>query len=194
MARIRTFIAVDIGDAIRSRVVALQQKLERTPGGVKWTEPDNLHLTLLFLGEVDKMEVLSICRLVEKESRKLAPFTMEIASLGAFPTPRRPKILWAGVTEGAEAIKDLHDFIEAPLVERGGYRREDRGYTPHLTLGRIGSEERDEAWSSIIAAHADWSAGSVTIDEVLVMSSELRRSGPVYDVMGRGRLEGKGIA
>ncbi len=191
MARTRTFIAVDPGEAIRQQALALQKQLTRGTDRVKWTEADNLHLTLQFLGEVERKETLAICQLVQRCAKSFPSFNLEVTGLGAFPTPRRPKIIWLGIGDGRDELIALHDRIEAPLAERGGYRREDRGYTPHLTLGRIASEEREDGWTEALAEHAGWSAGATLIDEVLVMSSELHRSGPVYSILGRAKLTGK---
>jgi len=188
MARIRTFIAVAIGPAIQERASALQEKLALTAAGVKWVEPGSMHITLLFLGQVAELDLVPICRIVNKGVRGIAPFDMAIGGLGVFPTPRRPKVLWAGVKEGAESMRQIHAHLEAPLLEQGGYRREERGYNPHLTLGRITHDERTSAWGPLLANYANWEGGTTRVEEVLVMSSELRRDGPVYTVMGRARL------
>lgn len=191
MARIRTFIAIDLGERVRARLSGLQEKLARTISDVKWVTADNLHLTLLFLGEVDALEVVSICREVKKAAEGVAPFTMEVVGVGAFPNLRRPKVLWTGVGAGAEELKLLHDLLEAPLLNLGCYRREERDYTPHLTLGRLTPEERGPEWGSLLAKHAEWEGGEVMVDEVLIMSSELQRQGPMYTVMGRFPLMGR---
>ena len=190
MARIRTFIAVGLDEAVRERAVALQGRLARTGPSVKWVEPENMHITLLFLGEVDELEVLAVCRAVEKAAKPLPPFAMNLVGLGCFPTPRRPKILWVGVKEGAEELRRLHATLEAPLLEMGCYRREERDYTPHLTLGRLTQEDRAGAWGPVLTKHADWECGETPVREVLVMSSELRREGPVYTVLSRAKLLG----
>src|SRR3954466_13821205 len=129
MARIRTFIAVDLAAGVKSRVTALQEKLGRSATGVKWVPPSNFHLTLLFLGEVEQLEVVSICRVVQKRAKTHAPFTLEVAGVGAFPNLRRPKILWAGIAEGVKELQALHADLEEGLLELGGYRREEREYT-----------------------------------------------------------------
>jgi RNA 2',3'-cyclic 3'-phosphodiesterase len=190
MSRIRTFIAVDIGDALRQRTAQLQQKLARAAPEVKWVEASNMHVTLLFLGEVNELDLVPICRILKEQTSGFPSFTLDIGGLGAFPTVRRPKILWAGIQEGADDLKQLHQRLEQPLMELGCYRREDRAYSPHLTLGRLTEDDRAEAWGPIIAEHADWHGGSVQIDKILVMSSELRRSGPAYTVIGRAHLDG----
>jgi RNA 2',3'-cyclic 3'-phosphodiesterase len=187
MARMRTFIAVDLSRGIKDRLTALQEKFGHSDSGVKWTRPENMHLTLLFLGEVEELEIVSICRVVQQRARKHVPFTVDVAGLGAFPNTRRPKILWAGVADGVTELRALHTDLEEGLLDLGCYRREDREYTPHLTLGRL-SHDQAEEWSATLAKHPDWEGGSMPVDEVLVMRSEMRRGGPEYSVLGRGRL------
>jgi 2'-5' RNA ligase len=191
MARIRTFIAVDLTGGVKDRLLRLQDQLGRAGPGVKWTPPANLHLTLLFLGEVEQLEVVSICRVVQQRARKHAPFSLDVAGLGAFPNARRPKILWAGITDGVAELRALHKDLEDGLLDLGCYRREDREYTPHLTLGRLSQDDRAEDWGSILAKHADWQGGTTPVDEVLVMASEMRKGGPEYSVLGRGPLAGR---
>jgi 2'-5' RNA ligase len=188
MARVRTFIAVDLSDAVKDNLTALQEELGRDAHGVKWTHVENMHLTLLFLGDVDHLEVVEICRVVQSRSRRHKSFTLQAEGLGAFPNNRRPKTLWAGITAGMDELRALHADLEEGLLELGCYRREDREYTPHLTLGRLSHEERSEEWAKVLAKQAHWQGGTTAVDELLVMSSELRRDGPEYSVMGRARL------
>jgi 2'-5' RNA ligase len=190
MARIRTFSAVDLYSGVKDRLTAIQKQLAEHSGNVKWVRLENLHLTLLFLGEVEQLDVVEICRVVQTRSRKHKPFMLEVQGLGAFPNSRRPKILWAGITDGVGILRKLHADLEEGLLELGCYRREDREYTPHLTLGRLNRDEGAEAWASVLAKHADWQGGTSPVDEVLVMASEMRRDGPEYSVMGRAPLGG----
>src|SRR5262245_32157842 len=140
MARLRTFIAVELEKGIRSRCVALQQSLGRSGGEVKWVEPDNIHVTLLFLGEVDEREVHELCRAVCETCSGFEPFALSVEGLGCFPNARRPRVVWVGVGAGAARLVALHDALETPLLELGCYRREERRYTPHVTLGRVKSD------------------------------------------------------
>jgi RNA 2',3'-cyclic 3'-phosphodiesterase len=189
--RLRTFIALDPGKAIRDRLVALQESLARGGGELKWVEPENLHVTLLFLGEVDEREVPKVCRVVAERSQGHAAFPMVVETVGCFPTPRRPRVVWVGVGEGQGQVVTLHDAVEEGLLELGGYRREARRYTPHITLGRVKREEGGgEELAGLLAKKADWQAGETTVREVLVMSSQLTPEGPVYSVLSRAPLRG----
>jgi 2'-5' RNA ligase len=191
MARVRTFIAVEVGPSVRAAAVALQQALAKSGAEVKWVEPTNLHITLLFLGEVDEREVHTVCRAVDGAVRGEPPFAVRVCGVGAFPTPRRPKTVWAGITDGAEELTRLYDLLERPLIELGCYRREERGYTPHLTLGRVKAEADGNTLAAELPKHRTWDGGPVPVDEVVVFASELRRDGPVYTPLGRSKLRGR---
>jgi 2'-5' RNA ligase len=185
MARVRTFIAIELDAGVRQRLVALQGELGGSAEGVKWVEPENLHLTLLFLGDVRQTELVDVCRAVSDVARQHAAFPMRMAGLGGFPNLRRPRTLWVGVRDGADAVRGLHAGIEDALLELGCYRRETRPFTPHVTLGRL----RSDGGTPHLPAKADeWSAGVTPVREVLVMSSDLTPAGPVYAVVGRGKL------
>ena len=188
MARIRTFIAVDVGTIIRDRLIEMQASLAKEVADVKWVEPDNLHLTLLFLGEVNDRDLLAVCRCVSKATADRAAFPLEVRGIGCFPNPRRPRVLWAGIAEGAEELIALHADLEPPLLEQGCYRREERRYTPHITLGRVNDEQAAEPIAKLLPKHQAWSGGHTMVKELLVMSSELTAKGPTYAVLSRGRM------
>jgi 2'-5' RNA ligase len=189
MARLRTFIAVGIDKGTRDRAVKLQEALGRAGADVKWVEPENLHLTLLFLGEVEDKTLPAVCRVVADVAAGRAPFEMSVEGAGAFPSARRPKTLWVGVGEGTQELVKLHDALEPPLLDLGCYRREERRYTPHLTLGRVRGDG-DDRLAVALARQSGWQGGVVKVREVLVMSSDfgLRPEGPTYTVLGRGKL------
>ncbi len=188
MARLRTFIAVDVGKAIRDRAVALQQVLARAGDSIKWVEPENLHVTLLFLGEVEDRQVADVCRVAAEETGRHAGFPLTVEGVGAFPNKRRPRILWIGIGQGTQELCALHDALERPLLELGCYRREDRPFTPHITLGRSKRDRPADSLGSALAQQAGWKGGQTTVREIQVMSSELTPQGPVYTVLSRAKL------
>ena len=187
MSRIRTFIAVDLDKAVRNRTIALQETLMRTGTEVKWVEPVNLHVSLLFLGEVEDREVVDVCRVVEEVAKEHPSFLMSVETAGCFPNPRRPRVLWVGVGEGTQPLCAIHDALEIPLLELG-YRREERKYSPHITLGRVKSDRPMEKLVSALAQHAGWKGGEIQVRELLVMGSKLTPQGPEYTVLSRAKL------
>jgi 2'-5' RNA ligase len=188
MTRIRTFIAVPLDKPIRDRIVALQDDLSRIAPEVKWVEPENLHVTLLFLGEVDEREIHTVCGIVAKVCAALPSFPMTVEKAGCFGNARRPRTLWVGVGTGLTEICALHDALEPPLMELGCYRREDREYTPHITLGRVRTDQPNDDLAKLLGRRAAWQGGQLTVREVHVMSSEMSRGGPMYTVLSRARL------
>jgi len=186
----RTFIAVNLDKTVRDRVIALQETFLRTGTDVKWTEKENLHVSLLFLGEVDERSVVQVCRIVKDCCATQPPFVMTIEKAGCFPNPRRPRVLWVGVGAGAAELCNLHDSLETPLLELGCYRREERQYTPHITLGRVKSDHPTEKLSAALVKRAEWQGGEMTVREVHVLSSELTSKGPIYTTLSRAKLAG----
>jgi 2'-5' RNA ligase len=189
--RLRTFIAVAPDPFTHDRLVGLQERLAEAGVPVKWVEPDNLHLTLLFLGEVDARETPAVCAAVANVCRAVLAFPMTLAGVGAFPTPRRPRTLIVHVTEGADELKALHASLETPLLDLGCYRREERAYTPHLTLGRVKGQAAAEPLAAAVKQFERWQGGQSQVREVLVMSSELRAAGPEYTILSRAPLKKK---
>ncbi len=188
MPRIRTFLGIDLGKEVRGQLVSLQEDLATVAADVNWVEPENLHLTLFFLGEVEQRETLDICRAAQKAIRDMPAFVMSVEGAGCFPNVRRPRTLWVGVGKGLDEVSAVHDAIETPLLELGSYRRETRGYTPHVTLGRVKSTGDADALGKALVNHQTWSAGEVMVTEVCVMSSVLMPDGPTYSVLGRAKL------
>jgi 2'-5' RNA ligase len=188
MARLRTFLAVDLGKPIRDRCVALQEALQRAGAEVKWVEPDNLHVTLLFLGEVEDRDVAALCRAVADVCGRHHLFLASIQTVGCFPNPRRPRVVWVGVGEGGPELVALHDDLERPLMKLGCYRREERRYTPHVTLGRIRGERPAAELAAALNRQANWQGGVTEVREVRVLSSELTPQGPIYTVLSRAPL------
>lgn len=186
----RTFIAVPLEENVRARIVGLQEQLAQTGTDVKWVEPENLHVTLLFLGEVDLRESVDVCRAIRGVTETVPPFVMTAAGVGCFPNLRRPRTLWVGVAEGNQELVKLHDRIENVLLELGGYRREERGYTPHITLGRIKTDDVTAELRTSLKEQTEWHGGRQTVREVHVMTSELRPTGPTYTDLSREKLQG----
>jgi 2'-5' RNA ligase len=183
------FIAVDVGKAIRDRCVALQDTLARAGTDVKWVEENNLHVTLLFLGEVEDRETPALCQAVADCCAGRDAFSMSVETVGCFPNPRRPRVVWVGIGAGSGELTALHDALEPPLLELGCYRREDRAYTPHITLGRVkGERSPTAALATALMRHAKWHGGETDVREIHVLSSELTPQGPIYTVLSRAKL------
>jgi 2'-5' RNA ligase len=184
MARTRTFIAVEITSALRRRAVELARQLAAASGDVKWVAAENLHWTMQFLGDVDELEIPAVCAAVAAAAAERQPFDLAAIGVGAFPSADRPRTLWLGAGQGAEAMIGLHSAIERRL-RKLGYRGENRRFTPHLTIGRAGRTSRPQSLAQELAALADFDAGMMRVDQVTVFASQLTRDGPIYDALSR---------
>lgn len=190
MARLRTFLAIDIGDSLRKRLVGLQEKFSEVSAGVKWVEKENLHLTLLFLGDIDDRDLMKVCRTADRVTQQHSPIAMTLQGVGCFPNMRRPRTIWAGIGTGATEVTRLFEDLAGEFEEQGLYRPENRPFAPHVTLGRVGKETDSEALSRELTKPLQWRGGETTAGEVLALSSDLTSDGPVYTVLARAKLRG----
>ena len=188
MARARIFIAVDLPDDIRDACVALQDTLARVAPSVKWVEEENLHITLLFLGEVDDRDLITVCRAVQRVCDTIEPFPLTVAGADCFGDPSRPRTIWVGTGEGTPELVALHGALEEAMLELRCYRREVRRFEPHITLGRAKSDEPAESLPATLLREREWKGGECDVTQVRVLSSELRREGPVYAVLSTAKL------
>jgi 2'-5' RNA ligase len=131
---VRIFVAVFPPPEIRRALVGAARELP-VVGEVRWARPENVHLTLKFLGDVPEDDLDRVAEALEPVRLRHESFEAELSGFGAFPSARRARILWAGIGEGSEPLRDLARDVEASL-EPLGFEREDRAYMPHLTLGR----------------------------------------------------------
>ena len=136
--RVRAFVAVFPPLEIREALIGAAHELPIV-GEVRWIRPENVHLTLKFLGDVSQDDLLvRVTEALEPVRDRHGPFVAESSGFGAFPSASRARILWAGIGEGSEPLRALAKDVEASL-EPLGFGREDRVYRPHLTLGRARS-------------------------------------------------------
>lgn len=188
MSTIRTFVAVDITPAIADRACDLMARLQLADAGVKWVAPENLHLTLKFLGDVPDTDTPSVCRQVAQAVVGFGAFEMVLRGAGAFPNARRPRTLWIGVEQGAEPLRQLHKIIDRELSRRG-FPKEHKPFQPHLTIGRIRRPGPQLAeLSKLLEKHVEFDAGRCRITEVVCYASFLDKQGPTYKALGRSSL------
>ena len=184
----RCFVALKLDDQIKVELLRGQQFFADLPGKVSWTKPQQMHLTLKFLGEVPDKEITGIIDVMKRAAQGVGAFDFKIAGLGAFPPGGKTlRILWAGIEAPQELVK-LNDLLQHEFDEIG-YPAEQRTFTPHLTLGRVKFVKRPDRYREIIDSHADFRAGIQHADSVILYQSELRREGAVYTPMATVELE-----
>lgn len=184
----RLFTAIDLAKPMRQRALELIEQLRPSGQGIKWATEAQMHITLKFLGEVPDERVEQVQSVVASAAREFEPFEIEVAGVGAFPGLKRPNILWLGVREGADSLDKLFRVIQRPLVKLR-VPREERRYTPHLTLGRLKHGLRaTQEFGEALQAYGDYSAGVSLVSEVVLYESQLLPSGPLYHPIIRAPL------
>lgn len=175
---IRTFICIEIPDSIRARIDRLQTTLKDIDGQVSWTKPSNIHLTLKFLGEVEASRIPRVCDALERAAKGIERFEIAVGGVGCFPSIRSPRVLWVGFSEVPEPLKRLYDNIEDEL-DREGFAREKRKFSPHLTIGRLRGP-KNAAHLAELLIESGFTAETFKATEVIVMRSELKPTGSIY--------------
>jgi RNA 2',3'-cyclic 3'-phosphodiesterase len=189
--RLRTFIAVDLPEASRRALLALQDGLKAgSRTNVKWVDPASIHLTLKFLGGTDTGLVPPILTVMAGAVRDVKPFAVELQGLGAFPNLNRVRVVWVGLGGEVEKLGLVQQRIEAGLVPLG-FAAEDRPFSPHFTLGRVREQalpEERRRLGELIATTAFEGGGRFSVDAVHLMKSQLTRAGAIYTRLGSVEL------
>ena len=186
----RCFIAIDIDEKIRSALGGLQRQLRDSidvkKGGINWVNPNNIHLTLKFLGEIKDEKVVEICNIVKDAAGRHKSFELDIESVGHFGGAS-PKVLWVGTGKGGENLLELQKDIEESLA-LAGWPEETREFAGHLTLCRIRHPIAGMKLAQASVNYNDFKVGTLSADSVCVYQSELKPAGPIYTVLGNYKL------
>jgi len=184
---IRSFVCIEIPQSIKERIGELQNELRNTGVSVSWTKPSNVHLTLKFLGGVPALRIEPVSKAVERAASAISPFEIEVAGTGCFPSVRSARVLWVGLSNVPDAMKQLYSNIESEL-EREGFAREKRKFSPHLTIGRIRVPGTGAAVAEQLVAQG-FEPERFTAAEVIVMRSDLKPTGAIYTPQATIKLE-----
>lgn len=173
MSSVRAFLAIPLPPALQDAIRALQKELGAQLPEVRWTRPENLHLTLHFFGEIsqESLEKIKVSVLCVKGCQ--APFSVAVGGLGAFPGPRRPRVIWLGL-DPAEQLRQLHGNCAA-VLRKAGIVTEPRPYMPHLTIGRLKQQQPD--LSALCAASGKAVVGRLPVDRLVLYESRLQPGG-----------------
>jgi len=194
MAAIRSFVAVDLGALVKTRLAEIQRQLKSsTPSGsVRWVQPDAVHLTLKFLGDVPAERVGEITSALTRACEPLSPLSFSVAGAGCFPDLRRPNVVWIGVEDSTRKLQALQLAVEKALNPLG-FPPENRSFKPHLTLGRTqrSAPVADlRAVGERVAALQVGALGTVEAHEIILMRSDLSPGGSRYTPLAHVSLGG----
>ena len=185
----RLFIAVDIEESLRRRIAAELPRLRTIAGGARWVRPELIHLTLVFLGEVDGATAPRIEEHARAVAERQPPIVLRARGGGIYGKPRGPRVLWIGLEGDLAPLAGVQQDLTRELTPLG-FAPEARAFSPHLTLARARAPRGDPALSACHEALAGLDWGESRASALVVYRSEMSRDGPHYTALARLPLRG----
>lgn len=186
---LRTFVAIDLPRAAVEALTAVQGAVDRYGLRIRWVRPENLHLTLQFLGDVPADVVGTVTHALERAAGDAAPMHLALGGLGVFPGINRPRVLWTGVHGDTRRLAALHGHLNRALAD-AGFAPDTRPFRAHLTLGRF-RERIDARKLADAMAHAGaYAPIDLPVAAIVLFKSRLTPAGPVYTRLRTAALVG----
>ena len=179
---IRCFVALNLPPELKGRLAELEARLKEARADVSWVKPENIHLTLKFLGGVEETRIPLIKRAIQEGLHGDGPLVLSLAGLGVFPNPRSPRVIWVGVEGDTERMEKLQKRLEQAL-EEVGFPREARSFSPHMTLGRMRSRQGTAGLMELVERLGEYRAGSIQAESIELMRSQLHPAGAIYTIL-----------
>ncbi len=190
--QIRSFVAIELPEEAKKGLASLRRELERDEHKfVKWVDPEGIHLTLKFLGNIPSKRVTEITEAMKKAAQGSSPFLLEISGLGAFPSLQQARVVWVGVAGELDQLSSLQQKIDSALSALG-FPKEERLFVPHLTLARIkegGSAPERKGFGELVGSASFEDKYPVEVEAIRLMRSQLTPAGAIYtclSVVGLG--------
>ncbi|MCS7097051.1 MAG: RNA 2',3'-cyclic phosphodiesterase [Candidatus Methanomethylicia archaeon] len=177
MSLIRAFIAIDVSEEIIYELIKVQESLKLLDLDIKFVERENIHLTLKFLGEIPQEKINRVCNVMK--NMYFPKFYLEVKGLGVFPFISKPRVIWAGVSEGYQNIVEIFHFLDSNL-KKLNFKSEVGEFTPHITLGRFKSGRNVHLLANFIQDYRNISFGKFAVGFVCLKKSVLTPRGPIY--------------
>jgi len=171
---------------MKSKLASVSSELRGDLTGARWVRPDNLHVTLLFLGRVEDSRLKDVCSHLKEVGQSVEPWRARVKAIGVFPTPERPRVLWAGVEGGRERFDELYGLlcgVLGPFCEKAAMRT----FTPHITLARFKGRPGGRV-SEVIEQYSNKDWGALAVAELTLFESQLSPKGAKYIPLYRVRF------
>jgi len=188
---IRSFLAFEQPPEMQAILSRVSGELRRSRLDVRWVKPENIHLTVVFLGNIRSEDAEAMASPLQRLCLTTAPFQLSLKGTGCFPNSRKPRVLWIGLEGDVERMGRFRDSLQEAL-QPFGVPGEDRAFRPHLTLGRfrsVGRAEREV--ESLLASYQDLTGPVCCLKELILFRSELKPGGSIYTRLRSWPLAGK---
>ncbi|GAX61268.1 2'-5' RNA ligase [Candidatus Scalindua japonica] len=176
---IRVFIAIEIDSDIKNKLSEYLSKLKRTGADVRWVAPENIHLTLKFIGNIDEEVLTNLNQIINDAASGVRPFSISIGNIGAFPGLKNPRVVYVYVQERGNDLRRIHEKLDKG-VERLGIRKESGKYVGHITLGRVKSQRKISKLKNALCSGTDCFFGLEKVTSLSLIQSKLTPRGPIY--------------
>ncbi len=180
-AFVRGFLAFDIeNEEVKKNLTETQRLVAKTGADLKLVEPENIHMTVRFLGDI----TLNMADKVFEEMKKVefTPFDVQIRGVGVFPSLSNPRVVWAGISKGADQLRNVFSQLE-PRLQSLGFTPDPKGFSPHLTIARVRSATHKAELAEFIQKNAEFNFGTVKAEYLRLKRSELTPKGPIYSTL-----------
>jgi len=184
---IRVFIAIELSPQVHKDLAALESSLKMSNADVKWVEPENIHLTLKFLGDLKPDQIRNIGDILGEAVAGSKAFELTIKGIGAFPSLDSPRVVWVGVDRGEAELARIAEALETKLLSIG-IPKEDRKFHPHLTLGRVRSLKNIEKLRQIIEVKKFEPGSKVKVEHITLFKSQLTPQGSIYSPLFKANI------
>ena len=179
MTKFRGFIAIDIGSF--PKIVQFENEIKNTGANIKLVEPENIHITLKFLGDTNDEHIDRIGEIINNEVKETDSFEIQLKGTGVFPNQSYIKVIWIGIKNG-DQIGKIAKKIDEQISELG-FEREKRGFSAHLTIARVKSAKNKEKLLQVIEKYRDIEFGIFKVNSIKLKKSELTPKGPIYTTL-----------
>ena len=186
---IRTFIAIELPENIKSVIVRTQKQFARASLPFKWVKPLSIHLTLKFLGDISESDINGICEAIKQCAANFSPMTFSAKGFGVFPGFKKPRVLWVGMAGDIGPLKKLCASLDQRL-EPLGFDREKRPFSAHITLGRARGGAAPNSLIRMIEEVGEFTSPDFKVDQIALFKSDLKPSGAVYTKLASTFLSG----
>ncbi len=183
----RTFIAIELSDEIRSSLLQIESHLKYSGADVKWVDVGNIHLTLKFLGDITEEKCEKIKSILDEIAKNSKSFEISIKDIGTFPNINYPRVIWVGLDKGSSESKALAERIEEETLKVGA-QKEARPFAPHLTIGRVRSPKNKEVLKEKIESYQLSAISCQLIKSIALFQSTLTPKGPIYTKLYEAKL------
>lgn len=179
MSQFRGFMAVDID--VFPKLLEFEKEIKETGANVKLVEPENVHITLKFLGDTNESQIDEIDKIMKDAVKGIDPFNIQLKGAGVFPNPNYIKVIWVGIKQG-EPIGVIASKIDERLSKMG-FKKEKRGFSPHLTIARVKSAKGKDEILHVIEKYRDVQFVDIRVDSIKLKKSDLTPKGPIYTTL-----------